>query len=125
MNRRLLIVSGLFFACDLAVWHWSIVLTSVANATLLANLAPIFVALSAWLLFKQKLTNGFVFGLGLAITGMMVLIRGDFSAGHRELAGDVLGTLTAVFYAGYQVSVTRLRRRMDLGVTSTSSSSWM
>ncbi|MGH8586604.1 MAG: EamA family transporter, partial [Gammaproteobacteria bacterium] len=34
--------AGLFFAADLGVWHWSIVYTSVANSTLLANLAPIF-----------------------------------------------------------------------------------
>src|SRR5262245_14598683 len=39
----LLFAAGFFFAGDLAVWHWSIVLTSVANATLLANVAPIFV----------------------------------------------------------------------------------
>ena len=42
-SRGLLFGAGFFFAGDLAVWHWSIVLTSVANATLLANLAPIFV----------------------------------------------------------------------------------
>src|ERR1700694_1935653 len=26
-----LVLAGLFFACDLGVWHWSIVWTSVAN----------------------------------------------------------------------------------------------
>src|SRR5262245_26478503 len=41
-ERPLMIAAGLFFAGDLAVWHWSIVLTSIANATLLANIAPIF-----------------------------------------------------------------------------------
>ena len=40
-----MIAAGFCFAGDLAFWHWSIVLTSVANSTLLANLAPIFVAL--------------------------------------------------------------------------------
>jgi drug/metabolite transporter (DMT)-like permease len=39
-QHGLLFAAGFFFAGDLAVWHWSIVLTSVANATLLANLAP-------------------------------------------------------------------------------------
>ena len=32
-----LTAAGLFFAGDLAFWHWSIKFTSVANATLLAN----------------------------------------------------------------------------------------
>jgi drug/metabolite transporter (DMT)-like permease len=39
--------SGVFFAGDLGVWHWSIVYTSVANSALLVNLAPVFVTLAA------------------------------------------------------------------------------
>src|SRR5688500_16222704 len=35
-DLRLLMLVGFFFAGDLAVWHWSILLTSVANAVLLA-----------------------------------------------------------------------------------------
>src|SRR5580692_6910653 len=38
-------LAGFCFAGDLASWHWSIRLTSVANSTLLANMAPLFVAL--------------------------------------------------------------------------------
>src|ERR1043166_9474385 len=37
---RRMVWPGVFFAGDLAVWHVSIHWTSVANATLLANLAP-------------------------------------------------------------------------------------
>ena len=39
------LIVGLCFAGDLAFWHWSIRLTTVANATLLANLASVFVTL--------------------------------------------------------------------------------
>ena len=39
-----LTLAGVFFAGDLALWHWSIGFTSVANSTLLVNLAPVFVA---------------------------------------------------------------------------------
>ena len=55
-SRSVLILAGLFFAGDLAVWHWSIQLTSVANSTLLANLAPIFVTIGAWLLYRERVT---------------------------------------------------------------------
>ena len=111
-DKRLLISAGLLFAGDLAVWHWSIVLTSVANSTLLANLAPIFVTLAAWLLFRQQLSAKFLLGLATAITGMVVLIGGDFRLSGTELAGDALGVVTAMFYAGYQLTVTRLRARV-------------
>src|SRR5690348_15984166 len=48
---RAMALAGLFFSGDLAAWHTSIELTSVANATLLANAAPIFVVTAMWLLF--------------------------------------------------------------------------
>ncbi len=112
VERKLLIASGLFFAGDLAVWHWSLVLTSVANSTLLANLAPIFVALAAWLLFRQQVQKKFLIGLAVAVTGMMVLIGGDFQLQGKELIGDALGVVTAMFYAGYQLTVTKLRSRV-------------
>jgi drug/metabolite transporter (DMT)-like permease len=111
-NRRLLVLAGLFFAADLAVWHWSIVLTSVANATLLSNLAPIFVTLAAWLLFGRRPAGLFLVGLATALAGVTLLIGGDFTLGSRALLGDALGVLTAVFYAAYQITVTRLRSRV-------------
>ncbi len=108
-ERRLMLWAGLFFAGDLIVWHWSIVLTSVANATLLANLAPIFVALAAWILFHRTPSSRFLAGLATALTGMAVLIEGDFRLGGNQVLGDALGVVSAMFYAGYQLVVTRLR----------------
>lgn len=108
-ERRLIIAAGLFFAGDLAVWHWSIVLTSVANSTLLANLAPIFVTLAVWVLFRRQPTLAFLAGLATALAGVVLLIGADFRLGAKELAGDALGVITAMFYAAYQLTVTRLR----------------
>ena len=111
-SRGLLLAAGVFFAGDLAVWHWSIVLTSVANATLLANLAPIFVTLAAWLIFRRVPTALFLGGLATALTGVVMLIGGDFShAGgtNKAMLGDLLGVITAMFYAAYQLTVTKLR----------------
>ncbi|MGZ5174791.1 MAG: DMT family transporter [Burkholderiales bacterium] len=109
-NLRLMLLAGFFFAGDLAVWHWSIVLTSVANATLLANCAPIFVTLTAWLMFRRRPRALFITGLALAMAGMAMLLRGDFTHGERALLGDALGIVTAMFYAAYQLTVTRARQ---------------
>ena len=110
-NRRLMVAAGLLFAGDLAVWHWSIVLTSVANATLLANLAPIFVTLAVWLWYRRRPGGAFLAGMAVALAGMAMLLGGDFRLSGSELAGDCLGVVTAMFYAGYQLAVTRLRAR--------------
>src|SRR5262249_11978600 len=57
------LLAGLAFAGDLAFWHWSIRFTSVANSTLLANLASIFVTLAAWILWRQRPSGLFLAGL--------------------------------------------------------------
>ncbi|MGH8618320.1 MAG: DMT family transporter [Burkholderiales bacterium] len=108
-ERRLLLITGFFFAGDLAVWHWSIVLTSVANSTLLANLAPIFVTLTAWLFFRRMPSGRFLAGLALAIAGSALLIGGSVNLQESALLGDALGVVTAMFYAGYQLAVKRAR----------------
>ena len=108
-SLRLNVLAGFFFAGDLAVWHWSILLTTVANATLLANCAPIVVTLAAWLVFRRTPRPQFLVGLTAAIVGMFLLLRGDFHVGGRALLGDALGIVTAFFYAGYQLTVARAR----------------
>ena len=91
ISRGALLAAGLFFAADLGVWHWSIVYTSVANSTLLANLAPIFVTLAGWLFWKRKVTRVFLMGMITALAGMFVLVGPNFFAGgtrpRRGLAG--------------------------------------
>src|SRR5208282_5983430 len=60
---KLLMLAGVFFAGDLGVWHFSILQTSIANATLELNLAPVFVTLGAWLIFGQRVSHRFLIAL--------------------------------------------------------------
>src|SRR5262245_24695837 len=94
----LLIAAGLAFAGDLAFWHKSIQLTSVANATLLANLASIFVTLAAWVFLRQRPTRLFLGGLALALAGVALLVHTSLEFSATGLAGDALGVVTAMFY---------------------------
>ena len=107
----LLVAAGLAFAGDLAFWHASIRLTSVANSTLLANLASIFVTLAAWLFLKQRPSALFVAGLAAALAGVTLLVHSSVQLSSRGLVGDALGVVTAVFYAGYLLAVKQLRDR--------------
>jgi drug/metabolite transporter (DMT)-like permease len=107
----LLAAAGLAFAGDLAFWHWSIQFTSVANSTLLANLASIFVTLAAWLLWRLKPSGMFLVGLALALGGVLLLVRSSLRFSSTALLGDGLGVVTAMFYAWYLLSVKSLRDR--------------
>src|SRR5687767_14168743 len=104
-TRLLLIAAGLAFAGDLAFWHASIKLTSVANATLLANLASIFVTLAAWSFLRQKPTRLFLAGLGAALLGVLLLVNASLAFWSTGLVGDALAVVTAMFYAGYILAV--------------------
>ena len=108
-----LALSGFFFAGDLAFWHLSLGLTSVASSTLLVNLASIFVALAAWLFFGERLGPRFVVGLLAALTGVALLVGGGGGLGSGHLAGDGLAVIAAISYAGYILSVSRLRSQFS------------
>jgi drug/metabolite transporter (DMT)-like permease len=106
-----LLLAGLAFAGDLAFWHWSIQYTSVANSTLLANLASIFVTLAAWVIWKQRPSGLFVAGLAAALAGVALLVRASLGSSPTALLGDGLGVVTAMFYAWYLLSVKGIRER--------------
>lgn len=107
----LLAAAGIAFAGDLAFWHTSIQLTSVANSTLLANLASLFVTLAAWIFLRQRPSRMFLAGLGAALFGVTLLVHTSLEFSPTGLAGDALGVVTAMFYAGYILAVKGLRDR--------------
>ena len=109
----LIAMAGVYLAADVAVWHYSIQMTTVANSTLLANVAPVFVVLGGWLLFRTRVTGIYLIGLAAAMTGVFILSRASLSLSQDHFIGDLLGILTAVFYAAYQMSVERLRKRFS------------
>lgn len=111
-DRWRLVAAGLFFAGDLAFWHWSIRFTSVANATLFANFAPVFVAAGAWLLFAERPGARFLAGMGLAFAGAFCLLGESLRVGGDNALGDGLGIATALCLSSYLLVVRSLRARL-------------
>jgi drug/metabolite transporter (DMT)-like permease len=103
--------AGVFFAGDLALWHSSLLLTSIAASTLEANCAPIFVTLAAWVLWHERPRLGFLLALACAFGGMLLILAPKLGSGSHALLGDALGLGTACFYAAYMLAVARLRTR--------------
>jgi drug/metabolite transporter (DMT)-like permease len=113
----LLAAAGGFFAGDLILWHWSIRYTSVANATLFLNAAPVLVTLGASWLFRERITPLFTLGLASALVGGVLLARASLSVSNRHFLGDLLGVGTAFFYAAYLLTVKHLRARFRTSTT--------
>jgi drug/metabolite transporter (DMT)-like permease len=110
-----LALPGLLFAGDLAFWHAGIKITSVANATFLANLQPVFVVLAAWLIFKEKITRQFLLAAGLAVAGAALLSASNLTVAPERWPGDALSIATAVWYASYILAVRQARRFASTG----------
>lgn len=100
-----LLLSGVFFAGDLALWHLSLHFTTVANATLLSNFAPIFIALWLWIAYRVRFSRMFLAGMLLALVGAALLVGPNAAGGESKVAGDALGLASAVFYAAYQLAI--------------------
>jgi drug/metabolite transporter (DMT)-like permease len=107
-----LLLAGVFFAADMGLWHLSLHYTTVANATLLSNFAPLFIALWMWIAHRMRFARIFVVGMTVALTGAVMLVGPDAAgAGGTEagLLGDGLGLGSAVFYAAYQLVIKEAR----------------
>jgi drug/metabolite transporter (DMT)-like permease len=108
-----LAIAGLFFTGDLAMWHWSLQITTVANSTLLTNFAPIFVTIGAWIFLGERVSSRFVLGLLLALGGAGLLVLQSVSLSIRQMWGDLLAVVTAVVYSSYLLSVKGLRQKFS------------
>ena len=104
----ILILAGVFFGIDMAIWNWSIKFTSVAHATLMANTAPIFVTLISYFYLRNKIESSFFRALFLAFSGVCIVILAGSGADSSRLLGDSLGLIAALFYASYILCIKRL-----------------
>jgi drug/metabolite transporter (DMT)-like permease len=104
-------VPGILFAGDILFWHWSITYTTVANATLFANLAPVVVTFGAWFWLGERVTFRFLAGMALAMGGAALLVNASAALGPRYVLGDMLGLITAGFFGNYVLTVAHLRDR--------------
>ena len=117
-SRRVMIVcavSGSFLALHFATWIASIRLTTVAAAVLLVSLAPVFVALTAWLLFKDRLPAAGWVGIALAIVGSAVVLMGAAtSGGEVTLLGNVLALIGGATAGWHLMAGAEARRELGI-----------
>jgi drug/metabolite transporter (DMT)-like permease len=115
--RLSVVLAGVFFAADLTFWHLAIMNTTVANATFLATLAPIWVVLGSGLFLGERVERQIVFGLALCLLGAAALIGETWSFSPARLDGDMYGIATSLFFGAYFLAVRRARRVYGSGRT--------
>jgi drug/metabolite transporter, DME family len=77
--------------------------TTVANALFLSSCSPILAALLGRMILGEKLSLSQAASVALGLAGLGVIVGGGLEAGG--LAGNVMGVLTALGFAGASVAM--------------------
>lgn len=115
LPRRSLVfagLAGLLFAGDLTCWNTGVLVGSATNATLLANTAPVWVAIGSVVLLRQRLRPVFWLGLAVAMAGVAAVVGGDLLHRAALARGDLLGLAAGFFYGSFFIPSQKARERL-------------
>jgi len=120
-NLKELCILGLFLGFHFVLFSFSVKDTTILNATVLVNTAPVFSILMSRLLFKVKPSCFALVGLAISFIGICVIAYAETVKGQdagqsypSSIKGDVealLGALLIAFYVNYGKKV---RNRMNM-----------
>lgn len=108
--------ASLAFTTDLTLWHFSMTITSVSNATIIVNSAPIFVAILSFIIFKEKLSKGFLLSFLITYIGIIGLIYFSNNYNNGKFLGDLLCLVAAFFYGVYLLIIAKLGKEKSLNI---------
>jgi drug/metabolite transporter (DMT)-like permease len=107
--RRVAVLSGVFFAADLILWHNSIEDVGAGLATVLANVQVVLVPLVAWAVLSERPSRRVLAALPIALLGVL-LISGVFEHGAYGRApekGALFGIGAGIAYVGFLLLLRR------------------
>ncbi|WP_430614260.1 DMT family transporter [Flavobacterium sp. JP2137] len=110
----LMVLAGVIMGSDVAVWNIAIVGSSATQATLLTNLAPVWVGIGSYFILQIKPTTNFWWGTLIALIGMVVLVGIDVFVELRFDQAFIFGVLSGVFYASYMLLSKRILQEVPV-----------
>ncbi len=105
-------LGGVLFGIELALWQIALQTTPAANATLFAQIAPVWVGLGAFLFLRERQPWLFWCGIAVALGGAAVVARAS-GGGAWMSHGDAFAFAASFFYAGYLLVTRRVRGELD------------
>jgi drug/metabolite transporter (DMT)-like permease len=108
-----MILSGAFFAADLAAWHIGILKTKLANATLFANAASLLFPLWGYLIARSWPGRREGFAFAFAVAGTVLLLGRSAELSRETLIGDLLCLAAGIFYTGYLIVIMKARDELQ------------
>ncbi len=109
----LAVVSGLLLALHYVLWFESLRYTSVASATVIVTLQPIFSITIGYFVLKERFSRQAIFGCLIAMLGCLVIGWGDFQISTRSLLGDLMAFLAAGIISIYFFIGQNIRQQLS------------
>ena len=102
-ERWLAFVSGVILSLDLTFWHESIALIGAGLATVIANIQVVFVAVAAWMLYRERPSASTLAVIGGVLVGIALTsgLERPEAYGANPTLGALLGVAAGVCYAGF------------------------
>ena len=91
-------------------------ITSVSNATIIVNSAPVFVAILGYIFFREKLSRSFVVSFLITYVGILGLIYFSNNYATGRVVGDILCLIAAFFYGVYLLIIAKLGKENSLNI---------
>lgn len=102
--------------CSTLIFHvLAMTSTTVANVLILQSMSPLIVAVLAWAFLKEPLPLSGWLILGVALSGLLLVIGGSFGGGG--MTGNIFALTVAVCSASHVTIVRRHRARNIAAVT--------
>jgi len=108
------LTGGIVFGLDIFVWNISLFKIAATVSTLIANLAPVWVGLISYLLFKINSGRFYWLGTVIAIGGMVVLVGLESLLKLQLNSGVLLAVLASVFYAIYILITKGILQKIEM-----------
>ncbi len=107
-------LAGVLFAGDIALWHYGIVRTTLANAALLSNGASFMLPMWGFVVLGYRPGRKALVAIGFALAGTMLLLGRSAELSGAHLAGDLFCLGAALLYTGYLIVIDGLRGRVQV-----------
>ena len=109
-------IASMAFTFDLVLWHYAMDITSVSNATIIVNSAPILIAILSYIFFKEKPSKGFASSFFITYIGIIGLIIFSNNYLNGKILGDILCLFAALGYAVYLLIISKLGKETALSI---------
>ncbi|KAB3533094.1 DMT family transporter [Alkaliphilus serpentinus] len=106
-------LSGLFLALHFITWITSLFHTSVAASTVLVSMQPIFTALVAFILFRERIGKRALVGMMIAIIGSSIIGLEGFGNEDGSFYGNMLALIGGLMGALYVTIGRGMRQKMS------------